>query len=461
MLQLKKIVFVLFLHSLVSTVYGECPQVKMSQEIQNQFQILYQTATMNLKTLSSEQSFKVGQVIDLNTEVLNKFTCYFNLAQDPHQLTTVMSVMKLQILQFRKALSKKDHTKAEASLWQLRAMMDAFLNKPSQLARRLGASVRSLYLDELEKLVSVDADLVERLMENSIWSVDISRGVELELMDQWQSLASQFSYTPFTPQSLARHFGQRAWKGKQNESPHFSKWVNRLKDQTEDTLEAQLLKLFKGNMDGKNSRSVNFDIRESESSLKHYLLVASEELRKNNYFSLKEWLAPVIDEKVKVLKAEMGAAWPLVSPVVGMSLEGNFKEITYPISLLSSVELAKAEKSYAKVKNPIGRLYEIVMLKTLTQVWTTVDIVQLRNDYDRVGSLKTLLAIQGYHKTHAEWPSSIQDLVQKNYLSELPKDHFLGKELKINSTQKQVWSVGQNGIDENGGGDDIGVRISQ
>lgn len=462
MLHLKKTVFILFCTVLVSIAQGECPPIKMSHEIQNQFQILYQTATMNLNTLSSEQGFKVGQVIDLNTDVLKNFTCYFELGHDLKQLTTVMSVMKLQILQFRKALSKKDMEKAETSLMQLRAMMDAFLNKPSQLARRLGSSVRSLYLDELEILVSLNPELVQKLMQNGTWSVDISRGVELELMTQWQALASQFSYTHLTPESLARHFGQRSWKGKNMESPHLSKWVSRLKaNAAAESLEAQLLKLFKARTVGNNPRTANFDVAESESLVKHYLTAASQELKKNNYFSLKEWLAPVIDEKVKTLKSEMGPAWSLVSPIVGVSVEGDFKEITYPTNLLSSLDLVSAEKNYVKVKNPIGRLYEIVMLKTLTQVWTPVDIIQLRSDYDRIGSLKTLLAMQSYHKNHAQWPSSIQDLVQKNYLSELPKDHFLGKELKINSTQKQVWSVGENGIDENGSGDDIGVKITQ
>lgn len=462
MLQLKKIVFILLSTLLLSVAQGECPPIKMSQEIQNQFQILYQTATMNLNTLSSEQSFKVGQVIDLNTDVFKNFNCYFDLGHDPKHLTAVMSVMKLQILQFRKALSKKETDKAESSLLQLRAMMEDFLNKPSQLSRRLGASVRSLYLDELEKLVGLHPELVQKLMQNGAWSVDISRGVELELMAQWQALATQFSYTSLIPESLARHFGHRSWKGRSIESPHVSNWMNRLKSNTtEESLAAQLLKLFKARSAGNNPRIANFDVVESESSVKHYITAASQELKKNNYFSLKEWLAPVIDEKVRTLKSEMGPAWTLVSPIVGVSVEGDFKEITYPIILLSTLELTKAEKSYAKVKNPIGRLYEIVMLKTLTQVWTPVDIIQLRSDYDRIGSLKTLLAIQSYHKAHAQWPSSVQDLVQKNYLSELPKDHFLGKELKINSTQKQVWSVGENGIDENGNGDDIGVRISQ
>jgi len=440
---------------------GECPAIKMSDEIQNQFQIIFKSDINSLSNLPSAQSLKLNQLLDLNSDVLTQFSCFFDQGHDPMKLKSNMNAMKLQILQFRNSLSQKEWSKAESALFQLKSMMDIYLTKPSQLARRLGASARSLYLDELEKTVSFSPELVRKQIQPRFSDFNISHGVELEMRSHWQALISQFSPQQLTPEGLARHFSRRAWTVKSMGTLHLPKWLSRMKSQSEnETLESQLLILFKASPNSNNIKNVNFNISESESVIKHYVALTIQELKKNNYFAIKDWLSPVIQDKVKNIKTEMGASWPLISPLMGVSLEGELKEITVPIELLTSNELAKAEKSYSKIRNPIGHLYEIVMLKTLMELWTKADITQLRSDYDRLESLNTLLAIQSYQKTNARWPSSIQDLVQQKYLIELPKDHFIGKELKINPQQKQVWSVGENGIDENGNGDDIGIKVS-
>jgi hypothetical protein len=93
-------------------------------------------------------------------------------------------------------------------------------------------------------------------------------------------------------------------------------------------------------------------------------------------------------------------------------------------------------------------------------MWTQIDVVQLRSDLNRVSFLKTLLAVQDYQKRFARWPSSVDDLVSKKMIQEVPRDYFTGKILRYDSVNRQIWSVGENGIDEKGRGDDLSLGLS-
>ena len=168
----------------------------------------------------------------------------------------------------------------------------------------------------------------------------------------------------------------------------------------------------------------------------------------------------IIDEKVRTLKSELGVSWALISPLVGVSIEGPFKEIDQPIEILDSLRLTQAKSHYARAKNPLGRLYEIVFLKRMTQMWTQIDVVQLQSDLNRVSFLKTLLAVQDYQKRFARWPSSVEDLVRQKIIPESPRDYFTGRALRYDSQNRQIWSVGENGVDEKGRGDDISLSLS-
>ena len=129
--------------------------------------------------------------------------------------------------------------------------------------------------------------------------------------------------------------------------------LSRFRVKQEDSLEQQLHTLFKMNF-------ANLDIAETERSIQHYLTASIHEIKLNNYFILKPWLDPIIDEKVRTLKSELGVSWALISPLVGVSIEGPFKEIDQPIEILDSLRLTQAKSHYARAKNPLGRLYEIL-----------------------------------------------------------------------------------------------------
>jgi len=483
-IKLKTILFLILATFFTKSLKGECPAIKMSDDIQKQFQIIFSSNLNALAMFNSPQNQKLRQLVELNSKPLEQFSCFADQGLDPAQLGSVMIAMKLKILQFRYLLSKNNVSKAEKTLFQLKSMMDLFLSKPFQLIRKLGASLRSLYLDELENIVGLYPELVQRQLQAGLKPVDISTIVEVEMDGQWtiisnsftqklgdqsnSSRSSHFSSYSLTSERLAHYFGKKAWRPKEGMtslSPS-AKWLHQIHTKSDATLEAQLLKIFRGVnqtaslKSARTSKILHFNIIETDLNLKHYVTLSVAELKKSPYFSLQNWLKPTIEEKLKTLKTEMGAAWPLISSLAGVNLEKNLEKITYPIELLSATQLTQAQSSYAKIKNPLGRLYEIVMLKTLAQIWSKPDMDLLRRDSDRFDSLKVLLSLQKYQKNYAQWPQALQDLVQHKFLTELPKDHFLGKELKVDFLYKQVWSVGENGIDEGGSGDDIKVKMA-
>ncbi len=425
-----------------------CPSIQNSTEIQNQFQLL-QHATV---WIPPHQEQELKQLFQVNAEGLKQFSCFSEKGNDPNALSNVLAALKLQILKLRYVAYKKESKAVADSLLALRKMSGVFLNQPALMARRLGASVRSLLLDELERLIDLHPDLVRDEVRLGYWRSDLTSSIETEIRQQWQGVKSQIPQSS-TPTSLSRYFGFRSWSPPMAYRSKLARLLSRFKVKQEDTLETQLHTLFKLN-------SSNLNMAETERSIQHYLSASLSEIRKNNYFLLKTWLEPVIDEKVRTLKSELGVSWPLISPLVGVTVEGTFKEIEQSIELLDSMRLSQAKTHYARVKNPIGRLYEIVFLKRMTQMWTQIDIVQLRSDLNRVSFLKTLLAVQDYQKRYARWPASVDDLVHQKMIKELPKDYFTGKALRYDSQNRQIWSVGENGIDEKGRGDDISLSLS-
>lgn len=425
-----------------------CPPIQMSSEIQSQFQLLQHASGW----IPIHQEQVINQIFQANAEPLVQFQCYTEKGNDPNALADVLAALKMQILRLRFLVFKKDQVGVTKSLQAMRKMSGGFLNQPTLMARRLGASVRSLFLDELERLIDLYPDMVRDEVRLGYWRSDLTNGIETEIMGQWRALKSQIP-TSATPTSLARYYGYRSWKAPGVYRSRLSKLLSRFRVETTETLESQLHTLFKLN---KN----NFDLVDSERSIQHYLAASLGEIRKNNYFLLKPWLEPVIDEKVKSLKSELGVSWSVISPLVGVAVEGSFRELDQPVEILDGVRLNQAKIHFARVKNPLGRLYEIVFLKRMTQMWTQIDVVQLRSDLNRVSFLKTLLAVQDYQKKYSRWPASVDDLVKQRMIQEVPKDYFTGRSLRYDSDHKQIWSVGENGIDEKGKGDDLSLSLS-
>lgn len=462
--------FLLFLLISESFLWAKepCPPLSMSTEIQNQFQIFHVSSV----PLTKEKETEIFKLLDINKTSLQNFRCYYENGQDLNELADALAILKLKIIQLRWFITKNDKMAMIKSLESLREMKDNLIQQPSQLSRRLAASVRSLLLDELEGLLTIDAELVSDQLNKGVWVADISLGLEAELQAEWLALESQFpvkgstignlqnsNVTPLSqkdhlsPEFLAHHFGVRNWDSSSLTRSKLHQWLERLSGISKETLETQLYYLFKANNN-------NFLIDQTHQTFRYYLSACLKELRQNNYFLIKPWLEPVISEKVLMLKKELGASWDLVSPLVGVTLEGPFREIIRPIELLNKKNLELAQNDYKKVFNPIGRLYEIVFLKRMTQMWTTVDVTQVRMDLNRVSGLKTLIAISNFQKKRSRLPISVSELYQHKLIQEIPKDLFSGKELQYDFLHRQVWSVGENGIDEHGQGDDQLFKIN-
>jgi hypothetical protein len=440
--------FALAASTLSAPVGLACPSLHNTNEIQTQFQLLQHAASW----IPDPQERELKELFQVNAESLEKFSCYYNKGDDPNALSDVLAVLKLQILTVRFAAFKKDRKVMADSLVALRKMSGVYLNQSSLIARRLGASVRSLLLDEMERLIDIYPDLVREEVRLGYWRSDLTSGIETEVQAQWKGVKLQLPASA-TPTSLARYFGYRTWVPPMAYRSRIARLLSHFKTESQESLETQLHSLFKMNRH-------NLELDETDRSVQHYLSSSIAELRKNNYFLLKPWLDPIIDEKVRTLKSELGVSWALISPLVGVAVEGSFRELGQPIELLDQLRLSQAKTHYARVRNPLGRLYEIVLLKRLTQMWTQIDVVQLRSDLNRVSFLKTLLAVQDYQKRFARWPSSVDDLVSKKMIQEVPRDYFTGKILRYDSVNRQIWSVGENGIDEKGRGDDLSLGLS-
>lgn len=425
-----------------------CPSIQGDQDIQSQFQWVQHAGTH----LSMEQASKLQQTLEDNKEVLRNFSCFFQKGSDPNSVGEVLSALKLQILQLRLRAHQKEKDSVAQALLGLRRMSGAYLGQPSQMARRLGASVRSLLLDELERLMDEYPELVKQEVQMGIWRSDLSSGIESEVLSQWKILKLQIPKSA-TSTSLSRYFGFRPWKQATSYRSRLARLISRFKMEETETLEGQLHVLFKLN-------PLNLSLTETDQAIRHYLNLSLRQIKSNNYFILKPWLDPVIEEKIKTLKSELGVSWSLIAPLVGVQMEGPFQEIDTPIELLDSTRLAQAKTHYARTRNPLGRLYEIVFLKRLTQMWTQVDVVQLQSDLNRVSFFKTLLAVQDFQKRYSRWPSSVDELVTRKIITEAPRDYFTGKALQYDSKERHIWSSGENGRDEKGLGDDLSLKLS-
>jgi hypothetical protein len=435
--------------SFVNFAFGNsCPALQKSQIIQEQFQLLQHSSNQ----LSEAQQEVIQKLIDANKNVLSATSCYIENSKEVAQLNDFLSTLKLQILDLRYQVVKNDTQKIELRLNDLSLLTSSLLGRYNYLSRRLGASVRSLLLDELERMSLTHSVEVQKLIDKVRWMPNISQDLQAQYKENLLQLKKQFGQIR-SPKKLAHFFGLRAWKPASETRSRLAQLLSDLRFQKSATLEVELLELFSVN---KN----NLLWGNSERSIQYYLSYVTNQLSTNPFLSVRGMIQPVIEKQLEALKVEMGASWALVGPLAGINLEGPLEEVIQPIELLDSLRLKQAQTHYQNVKNPIGRLYEIVLLKQMVQMWSEIDVVQLQTDLNRVGLLKTSLAINSYKQKFNNWPKNIQELVDKKFLSNLPKDYFSGLEFKYNSDEKRIWSIGENKNDESGKGDDISLPLT-
>lgn len=435
--------------SLGNMAFGEgCPALQKSQVIQEQFQLLQHSNN----EWNESQVGAIRMLIESNKAILDSTTCYIENSKEVSQLNDFISTLKLQILDLRYQIFKKDSQKIELRLKDLSLLTSSLLSRYNYLSRRLGASVRSLLLDELERMSLTHYSEVQKLVENVKWLPNISQDLQAQYKENLLQLKKQFGQL-HGGKKLAHFFGLRAWRPASESRSRLAQLLTDLKFQKTASLESQLFELFSNNQN--NLIWVN-----SERNIQYYVSYVCKQLAVSPFLSMRGMIQPVIDKELMVLKSELGTSWDLVWPLAGINLEGPLEEINQPIELLDPLRLKQAISHYQNVRNPIGRLYEIVLLKQLVQMWSEVDVVQLETDLNRVSLLKASLAINAYKLKFNKWPKNIQEVVEKSFLKYNPKDYFSGQEFRYNLDEKRIWSIGENKNDENGKGDDISLPLA-
>jgi hypothetical protein len=427
---------------------GSCPALQRSQVIQEQFQLLQHSTNQ----LNEPQQESILKLLDANKAVLESTRCYIENSKEISQLNDFLSTLKLQILDLRYQIYISNPQKIEARLNDLGLLTTALLARYNYLSRRLGASVRSLLLDELERMNLTYSVEVQKLIDKARWIPNISQDLQSQYKENFLQLRKQFGQLR-APKKLAHFFGLRAWKPASETRSKLAQLLTDLRFQKTATLEAQLLELF-------SSNKSNLQWQASERNVQYYLDYVSSQLAASPFLAVRGMIQPVIEKHLEALKVELGASWSLIAPLAGINLEGPLEEVNQPIELLDPLRLKQAISHYQTVKNPLGRLYEIVLLKQMVQMWSEVDVVQLQTDLNRVGLLRTSLAMNSFKQKFNKWPKDIQELVDKSLLSSIPKDYFSGQEFKYNSDEKRIWSIGENKNDESGKGDDISLPLT-
>ncbi len=424
-----------------------CPSLQKTQLIQEEFQLLQKSNV----ALTEEQLHSLKEIIEQNSLVLKETECYVESSQEVSHLNDFLSHLKLQVLDLRYNISLNKNDEIKLRLLKLRNTISILLKKQNYLSRRLGASVRSLYLDELERLIRTQSKLVYEQLDGVLWVPNVADDLQIQFHQNVEQVRGQFKKLK-TPKQLAEFFGKRPWRPIAQNKSKLIDFLSDLKIKKSESLESQLLFLFSSNTN-------NLKWQSSEKNINYYLNYVSTQLKGNVFVSAKNILEPVIEKELLKLKTEMGLSWQLISGLAGVRIEGHGEELTSSIDLLDPFLLEKSQIAYSQINNPLGRLYELVILKQLSQMWTDIDIVQLKTDLNRISLLKTNLAVQSYKDKFKKSPKQINDLITKKIIDIVPRDYFTGEVFKFDFASMRVWSVGENKSDENGFGDDIATEI--
>ena len=127
---------------------------------------------------------------------------------------------------------------------------------------------------------------------------------------------------------------------------------------------------------------------------------------------------------------------------------------------LSRHAAQRAREAYLKIENPVGR---ILGLSALAENGTRI----FRYRTGRAAT-RTVLALLIFERQKGRFPAGLADLVDAGILHRVPTDPFSGGPMLYSRKRQIVWSVGQNGTDEQGlgtafhfVGDDAVWKISE
>ena len=104
----------------------------------------------------------------------------------------------------------------------------------------------------------------------------------------------------------------------------------------------------------------------------------------------------------------------------------------------------KARALYLKIENPIGRIFDCSISGF---IGSDMKVFESRAERE---ATRTVLALLIFERSKGVLPAKLSDLVEAKILKSIPSDPFSGSEILYFREKRIVWSVGADGIDDEG-----------
>ena len=171
-----------------------------------------------------------------------------------------------------------------------------------------------------------------------------------------------------------------------------------------------------------------FDAKaEIETSIRHYRIYRTNSL------------APWSERNGEVELEHEEAHTNLVQDIVSLM------ELVQNDSLpLSQQAAQKARIAYGKIKNPIGRIFGASIIGFMA---SDLKVCQVRTERE---ATRTCLALIIFERQKGQLPATLSELVQAKILKSVPVDPFCGEPLHYSRETRKIWSVSNDGEDDDG-----------
>lgn len=149
------------------------------------------------------------------------------------------------------------------------------------------------------------------------------------------------------------------------------------------------------------------------------------------------------------------SAWSNHSDEANIEAEQNHSNLLRDISpLMKLVEneplplsrqaAQRARTTYLAITNPVGRIWDCTVTES---VGSDVKVFRCRTERE---ATRAVLALLIFERRKGVLPAKLSDLVDEKILKSVPNDPFSGNPIQYSRERQIVWSVGQNGLDDDG-----------
>ncbi len=104
----------------------------------------------------------------------------------------------------------------------------------------------------------------------------------------------------------------------------------------------------------------------------------------------------------------------------------------------------KARAAYLAIKNPVGRILNCSLTGF---IGSDIKVFQCRTERE---ATRARLALLIFERRKSMLPASLADLVEGGILKSVPLDLFSGSQLHYSRTERKLWSVSDDGVDDGG-----------